>query len=131
MTSSAGEGKGQRLSLILKWWRGSKVTIGPCKASLKAGCAVGFVVIIVAGWSSGSYSIAAHRERYRQLYELRVRNRELSRDISEKKDHLAVLKRGEPPLEPRCTLPKLGPYRSIRLSRDGSGRLEDARGGAP
>jgi len=83
------------------------VTISQWKTRLKVGCAVGFAVVIVAGWFSGSYRLAAHRERFRQLQELRVQNWELSREISEKKNHLAALKRGERPQDLRCTLPKL------------------------
>lgn len=61
------------------------MTISPRKMSLKAECAVGSTVVIFAGWFSGSYSIAVHQERFRQLQELQVRNWELSRSIFEQK----------------------------------------------
>ena len=93
------------------------MTISLWNTRLKTGCAVGFAVVIVAGWFSGSYSIRAHRERYYQLQELRVQNWELAREISEKKNHLAALERGELPIGLFCTLPKLGHQGDLLLPR--------------
>ena len=82
--------------------------IGLTKDRSKMVCAVGFGAILVAflaGLFSGSYSITAHRERCREIRELRIQNFELSRSISEEEHRLAALRREDVPGNFRCRLP--------------------------
>jgi hypothetical protein len=94
------------------------VRIGVLKERLKAAYAVGSGAIIVAlltGWISGSYSITAHRERYLELRELQIENEELSRAVSEKGHRLATMKRGDIPIDFRCTLSRPGYPKGLAL----------------